>query len=276
MAAGTLDFVDGHGDTIPALRSAHLAKQLIGPFLFYVPDTKVFGGSIGFGGIIPAGNQCGHLFIGESSRCTQDVGDPYVEIDWSRSFGKLRPSKYPGAYPILQGLTVLAGFGVVIPAGGFDSSSPTEQALSIGNKIWDLAPTVGFTYTTSPIFAEGTEVSARLYWNNYLENPETHYLTGQLLNLDFAITERIGRFQVGAAGFYAFQVEDDKLFGVPIPPDGRQAENSPARWRAQLRYARIRVLPEVKGPADGYRGKHRELVGRRDRLDQKILNRRNL
>jgi hypothetical protein len=72
--------------------------------------------------------------------------------------------------------------------------------------------------------AEGTEVSAKLYWNNYLINPATQYSTGSLLNLDFAITERIGRFQFGVAGFYAFQVADDKLFGVPIAPDGRRAE----------------------------------------------------
>jgi hypothetical protein len=26
------------------------------------------------------------------------------------------------------------------------------------------------------------------------------------------------------AGFYAFQVADDKLNGIPIPPDGRRAE----------------------------------------------------
>ena len=27
-------------------------------------------------------------------------------------------------------------------------------------------------------------------------------------------------------GFYAFQVEDDELFGVPIPPDGRRGKNA--------------------------------------------------
>ena len=224
LAAGTLDFVDGHGETIPALREAHLAKQLAGPFLFYVPDAKVFGGSIGLGGIIPMGHQCGHLFIGEPSECVTEVGDPYVEIDWSRSFATPRASKFPGAYPILEGLVVLIGFGVVFPAGPFDESTLLNQALSIGTNIWDFAPSVALTYTTAPILAEGTEFSAKLYWNTYLENPATHYSTGDLLNLDFAITEHIGRFQVGVAGFYATQIEDDRLFGVVIPPDGRQAE----------------------------------------------------
>jgi hypothetical protein len=222
--AATFDFVGGNGETILALREAHLAKELAGPFLYYVPDLKLLGGSIGFGGIVPVGNQCGHLFIGEPSHCTVGLGDPYVEIDWSRYFGKERPSKFLGAYPILQGLTILAGFGVVIPAGTFDASNPTEQALSIGTNIWDFAPTVAFTYTTPPILAEGTEISAKFYWNNYLENPETHYSTGDILDLDFALSEHIGRFQIGAAGAYVVQIQDDRLFGVPIPPDGRRVE----------------------------------------------------
>jgi hypothetical protein len=38
------------------------------------------------------------------------------------------------------------------------------------------------------------------------------------------MSERIGRFQVGVTGYYAFQIADDKLFGVPIAPDGRKGE----------------------------------------------------
>jgi hypothetical protein len=49
-------------------------------------------------------------------------------------------------------------------------------------------------------------------------------LTGDLLGLEFAVTERIGRFQLGVTGFYAFQDEDDELFGVAIPPDGRRTK----------------------------------------------------
>jgi hypothetical protein len=61
--------------------------------------------------------------------------------------------------------------------------------------------------------------------NRDLENPTTHYSTGDLLDFEFALTEHIGKFQVGVTGFYAFQSEDDKLFGVPIPPDGRRTTN---------------------------------------------------
>jgi hypothetical protein len=50
------------------------------------------------------------------------------------------------------------------------------------------------------------------------------YSTGDLINIDFAVSERIGRFQVGVAGFYAFQVADDTQFGIPVPPDGQRVK----------------------------------------------------
>lgn len=197
-------------------------RQVSGPFLYYVPDAKVFGGSVAFGGIVPVGNICGHLFTGQTNQCTESVGDPYLEIDWGRFYGKLRPSRFSGAYPIPEGLAILVGLGVVVPAGQFDSSDPLSQSLTMGTNIWDLAPSLALTYTTPAILSDGTEVSAKFFWNNYLENPETHYLTGDVLNVDFAITEHIGRFQVGVTGFYAVQVGDDQISGVTIPPDGRR------------------------------------------------------
>jgi hypothetical protein len=224
LAATAFDFVDGNGNTIPGLSTAHLEKQLAAPFFVYVPDAQVFGGKIGFLGVVPYGEQCGHLFAFNPTRCMIGIGDGYLEVAWSRSFGTLRPSTYPGAYPILEGLTILAGFGVVLPTGKYDALDATSRALSIGNNIHDFAPTVAVTYTTQPILAEGTEISAKFYWNNYLTNPTTHYYTGSLLDVDFAVSERIGRLQGGVAGFYAFQIADDKLFGFPIPPDGRRAE----------------------------------------------------
>ncbi len=222
--AETIEFLGVNGKPIPALEDAHLTKVVAGPFLYYVPEMKVLGGSLAFGGIVPAGTLWGHFFMGEPDESDAGVGDPYVEIAWARYFGTVRPSKFAGAYPVPEGLSILLAFGAVLPFGKFDASDPLSQALSVGTNIWDFAPSVAVTYTTPPILVDGTEVSAKLFWNNYLENPETHYLTGDVLNLDFAVTERIGRFQAGAAGFYAFQTGDDKVFGVSIPPDGRRGE----------------------------------------------------
>ena len=224
LGVEAFDFVDGQGHPIPALRDAHLKRVIGGPFVLYVPDLDVFGGRVGVGAFFSYGRQCGRLFSAEPRRCQSGFGDPYFEVAWSRYFGTPRPSRHPGAFPIFEGLAVGVGFGVVVPVGQYNPTDLTTQALSTGTNIWDFAPNISLTYTTPPVIAEGTEFSAKFYWNNYLTNPATQYTTGSLLNVDFAVTERIGRIQLGIAGFYTFQIADDKLFGVPIPPDGRRAE----------------------------------------------------
>jgi hypothetical protein len=222
LQAAAHQYFDGNGNVVPALSGLDLSRERAGPFFVYVPDFKVLGGSIGVAGILPGGVECGHLFEATPKRCISGIGDPYVEVAWSRFFGTMRPSRYPGAFPIAEGLTVAAGFGTVVPVGKYNAVDATTQGLSIGNNIWDLSPIVALTYMTKPLIAEGTEISAKFYWNNYLTNPATQYATGSLLDLDFAVTERIGRFQLGVAGFYATQIADDKQFGIRIPPDGRR------------------------------------------------------
>ena len=111
----------------------------------------------------------------------------------------------------------------MIPIGKSNAFDATIQGLTLGNNIWDFAPNAAITYDAADP-RRGTEISAKLYWNNYLTNRATDYSTGTLLNLDFAVTERIGRFQLGLAGFYTFQVADDRQFGVRLPPDGRRVE----------------------------------------------------
>ena len=217
-------FNDGAGNVIPAFDDLELRRARGAPFLIYVPDVQVLGGSVRAIATVPAGPECGRLFATTPKRCIVGVGDPYVELGWSRYFGTPRPSRYPGAFPIPEGLAVSVGFGVVIPTGKYDANDATLQGLSIGNNIWDFSPIVGFTYTTRPLLAEGTEITGRLFWNNYLTNPATQYATGTLLNLDFAVSEHIGRVQAGLAGLYLTQIADDKQFGIRLPPDGRRTE----------------------------------------------------
>jgi hypothetical protein len=224
LYAQARQFFDGNGKLVPQLSALDLTRKRAGPFLLYVPNVQVFGGSIGIGGIVPAGSECGRLFETTPKRCISGLGDPYVEVAWSRFFGTMRPSRYAGAFPIAEGLTIALGFGLVFPIGRYSAEDANMQGLVIGNGIWDFAPSVAFTYVTRPLLAEGTEISAKLYWNNYLSNPATQYSTGSILNLDFAVSERIGRFQVGLAGIYIHQVANDELSGVPIPPDGRRVE----------------------------------------------------
>ena len=218
------NFFDGNGDRIPAFDDLSITPIRGAAAALYVPDFQIFNGSIGLTGVLPFGQTCGQTFAVTGSECLSGIGDPYVELSWSRFFGKLRPSKHENAFPIAEGLTVQLGLGVVIPVGAYDVDLAQSNGVTLGNNIWDFAPITGFTYTTSPIFSDGTEISARFYLNNYLTNPDTEFSTGSLLNVDFAVTEKIGRFQAGLTGVYIKQVEDDRLFGIPLENDGNRAE----------------------------------------------------
>lgn len=218
------DFADGNGTIIPALSEARATSHVGGAFLVWVPDVKLFGGSLAFIGTGAVANKCGHLFAGTGTICRTGFTDPYIEAAWGRQFGQYRPSKYPGAFPIFEGLAITFGFGMVLPLGQYDAFEAQNFAASNGNHVWDFSPSVAVSFTTPPMLAEGTEFSAKLYWNNYLVNPATQYLTGQLINVDFAVTEHIGRWQLGFAGFYVTQIEGDKLFGATVSPDGRRTE----------------------------------------------------
>jgi hypothetical protein len=213
---------DGSGQSVPGLDSVDLIAKVAGPFFVYVPNFRLLDGSVGLIGVFPVGQLCGQLVSAVPRRCTSGFGDPYFELSWSRSFGKLRPSLYPGALPIMEGLAVGVGLGVVVPIGHYDMQTQAGNGVTIGNNTWDVAPSIAVTYTTAPLLAEGTEFSAKLYWNNYWTNPQTHYHAGSLLDIDFAVTERIGRFQAGVTGFYAFQIADDRQFGAVVSPDGRR------------------------------------------------------
>jgi len=215
--------VDGKGRDFPGL-SPHFTIKAAAPFLLYVPDVQVFGGSIGVFGVLPYGAECGRFLAAQSWACAWGAGDPYFEIGWSRYFGTPRSSRVPGAFPIPEGLAVSIGIGAVLPVGQYNVQQVTQQGVGLGNNIFDIAPSVAITYTTPPIFAEATEFSAKLYWNKYRSNSATQYQTADLLTVDFAVTERYGRSQMGVTGTYAFQFDGDKQIGVTVPPDGRRSE----------------------------------------------------
>jgi hypothetical protein len=215
---------DGSGSPAPGLNAVNLRADVAAPYFLYVPDVKLFGGEIGVFGLVPAGQECGQVVSFIPRRCTTAVGDPYVEADWSRFFGQVRPPTVAGAFPIYQGLNVSAGVGAVLPIGNYNQQLQSQNGVTLGNNTWDVAPTVAVTYTTTPVIADGTEFSAKFYWDNYGTNPLTDYHASSLLDVDFAVTEHAGRFQFGPAGVYAFQTGEDTQNGAVVPPDGRRFE----------------------------------------------------
>jgi len=218
------ELTNGTGNPAPGLDSVKVRNDIAALFLLYVPDLKVFGGQIGLFATEAAGYECGQLTHAIPQRCVTGFGDPYLEASWSRFFGQVRPATVSGAFPILQGVNVRVGIGAVLPIGSYNQQTQSQNGVTVGNNTRDVAPSVAVTYTTPPLIGDGTEVSARLYWNNYGTNSLTDYHASPLLDLDFAISEHIGRFQLGLAGTYLFQTGRDTQYGAVVPPDGRRFE----------------------------------------------------
>ncbi|MBI1385252.1 MAG: hypothetical protein GC150_10105 [Rhizobiales bacterium] len=220
----TEDFYDGAGRFVPLLDGLSIDGGVAALAVLYVPDFEVLGGRFGLLGSVSRARECGTLSVFLPRKCTYGWGDPYVEVNWSRFFGTLRPSAEPTAYPIAEGLALQIGLGLVIPAGQYDPVDYATFGVSAGNNVWDVAPMLAATYTTPAIFGEGTELSAKVYWNNYRTNEATGYRTGDNVTVDFALTEHFGRLQIGIAGLYGKQIEDDRAFGFRVPPDGRRTD----------------------------------------------------
>lgn len=220
----TEKFFDGRGRAVTALNGLEFDEYIGAIGALYVPDLTFYGGTFGLIASLSGRRECGQISAFTANRCVQGFGDPFFELNWSRFFGSYRASQFQGALPIAEGLAIQFGLGVVVPTGSYDVLEATTAGLAIGNNVWDIAPTAALTYTTPALISDGTEISAKLYWNNFIENSATSYRTGDLLSVDFAITERIGKLQIGLTGLYAEQIEDDRQFGVTVAPDGRRVK----------------------------------------------------
>lgn len=224
LATTTGQVKDGSGNPKAGLNAVDIKAITAGTALLYVPDVELFGGSIGFLGVVGAGVICGQIISTNPPRCQSGFGDSYVEMSWSRFYGFTRPSHDKNAFPIREGLAIATGLGLVLPSGPYSSSTQASNGVSVGKNIWDLAPSVAFTYTTTPLIADGTEFSTKIYLNNYFKNSVTDYKSGTLVDVEFAVSEHIGRWQVGMAGYYLRQLADDTRAGIVVAPDGRRLQ----------------------------------------------------
>lgn len=222
--ASTYQLRDGAGQTRPGLDAVGINSKSAASVLLYVPDFKVFDGSIGLVGVAGFGAVCGQIRSASAAGCRSGFGDVYVEGSWSRFFGFTRPLREKGAAPIREGLAIRAGLGAVLPSGLYDAQIQASNGVTVGSNTLVVAPSVAFTFTTPPLLADGTEFSSKIYLNTYARNPDTDYVSGNNISIDFAASEHIGRWQVGVAGYYLRQFTDDTRGGVAVAPDGRRAE----------------------------------------------------
>jgi len=199
------------------------ASRMAGVGIAVVYDTQLFGGALGSTLATHYERTCFGL-KGMKKACGEGLGDTYSDVlMWGKNLSA--PSDTPNATPwIPYGLNVLVGLGVTFPTGKYSAS----ERMNVGSNVYDFAPNVALTYITPSVFGKGmgdaTEFSARMFYNVYTKNDDTHYKSGDILSLDFAISQRFGQWQAGLAGSTFTQLKDDRINGDDAPNNGNRAK----------------------------------------------------
>lgn len=211
LGGNAADFRDGNGNKSPLGFSGSTVGA--GAGLYHVFEDTVAGGRFGLGVTGAAAKVCLRVSALNRSQCQTDFADTYVEAFWSRPIGELGISGAAADDPRRQyipyGLTLGMSLGAVLPTGAY---SP-ENLANVGSNTAVLVPSLAATWISPPWLADGTEVSSRIFYNIHDRNDTTGYQAGDMLVVDWAVTERVGRFQFGPAGTYATQIRDDRQNG---------------------------------------------------------------
>jgi hypothetical protein len=177
--------------------------------LLYVYPFKLAGGTLGTDVLAIYAIQ--RMCVNGTCKTKEQWGDLYSDlIMWSRYFGT---KKSPNDLP--YGLTVKAAFSMQFPTGTYSATSPTPSS---GFNVYRIIPNVALTYLTGPnALGDGVEFSSQIFYGITTTNDATNYSSGDTVDIDFAVSERAGRWQYGLAGYYAFQLQGDKKDGMEVP-----------------------------------------------------------
>lgn len=198
-------YQDVNGHKVPYDTGFDASAVVLG--LNYVYPVKVLGGSLASSAQFGYGRRC--FRFGERN-CDIGTADIYSDLFfWSKYLGGGESGNSTLA-PLPYGLTIGGGLGVTIPTGRYDKDKP----VNTGGNTWIISPNIAVTYLTGPEYSlggDGTELSARLFYSMPQKNSATDFDSGTVVNVDWAITERYGNWQVGIAGQQAKQIDSDKL-----------------------------------------------------------------
>ena len=214
------NYRDQNGNISTTANPAFLYAQILGAGVLYEYNFKPFGFSIAssfqFNYIFEhQALTVGNTFLHGNARGLQD------------SFADLLfASKYLGLYgatpgdntKLKYGLTGAIAISAEIPIGNYN----VANFVNPGKNTFITIPNVAFTYLTKTKFVpigDGTEISTRFFFDTNKRNPISGYQGGNLIDLDYSLSQRIGHFQGGIAGDYAQQLNGDHntLNGLVAP-----------------------------------------------------------
>lgn len=205
---------------------ASATVNVMAVYLGYVYPFKIAGGSLA-SGIQPSYFSPYHIQIGKDQpeQHLDGWGDTYVDfLNWSRHigplFGERPPAPVPNQPPEPYGLTVKAEYSMIFPTSAFDPNRPFNSS----GHTYFFIPNIAATYLTTPDFlGGGVEFDAHLFYDHQTKNRQIDYASGDIIDLDFAVAQRLGRWTVGGVGTWAIQLGPDRAGSqqTVVSPSGR-------------------------------------------------------
>ncbi len=222
LYAGATDTHGDTGQTVPVHVNTNLGAGAAG--LLYVYPFKVFGGALD--SFVQEAISYGKGTIGSRGGYASGFSDTYLELlGWSRYIGPIfgeghTPSDQGSNKPRLPyGLTLKVAYSMILPTGDYNRNYLLPQ----GHNDFFFIPNIAATYLTQPNFlGDGIEFSVHVFADLAARNRKTDYFTGPVIDTDFAISDRLGRYQFGLTGFFAQQVQRDKAGGREVQPNGKR------------------------------------------------------
>ena len=109
-------------------------------------------------------------------------------------------------------------------------------------------PNVALTYNTGPRLAiqDNTQLSLRAFYAVPQQNPATRYTSGNILDVDWSVTEQFGLFRAGVAGYYQTQITADHAPGGLMLADGNRFTDAGAGPVFEYIFPRAGVFVKAK------------------------------
>ena len=204
---------------VPAAVNLRLPHdEVIAAGLLYTYPFEIFGGSIASSIQAAFYNICFDFGFEVKVGCVGGLADTYSDLFyWSKNVGLVGVT--PGNLQLPYGLYVAGGFAMKAPTGLYKATN----FINPGANLWLAIPNLAVTYTTGPNWSLGdsTEISGRLFFGVPFQNPATLYTSGNVIDVDWSVTQLFGNLRVGVAGYYESQVSNDTLNGVYQPHGGQ-------------------------------------------------------
>ncbi len=213
--SNSLNGADGRPN--PAINEAIVAININAAIVTYVYPWKPFGGTLATS-VQETNFDFLHWTQNGKTQNDPGWGDPYVDIlRWSYYFGN-GAAQDPTAPKLPYGLTVQLNYSMIFPIGSYYP----DKFATVGHNDYFFVPNFALSYLTQRNFlGDGLEFSARFFYNHASTNPLTNYAQGDIVDVDAAISERVGKWQYGIAGNFATQINSDAVNNQYVLPNGR-------------------------------------------------------